>query len=124
MGMLVLLYAPAHMYWQLRGTYALSRFSAFWRMLALSCVRVGCDRDLRRRHDRDGRALTMNEIVEAAGTFAEGALLGRARRARAGEGDGMRPRPPASIAARSSTALLPHVRAARARPQDARGVPP
>ena len=36
MGMLVLLYAPAHMYWQLRGTYALSRFSAFWRMLALS----------------------------------------------------------------------------------------
>jgi hypothetical protein len=34
--MVVLLYAPAHMYWQLRGTYALTRFSAFWRMLALS----------------------------------------------------------------------------------------
>jgi hypothetical protein len=36
LGMLLLLYAPAHMYWQLRGTYALGRFSAFWRMLALS----------------------------------------------------------------------------------------
>jgi hypothetical protein len=35
-AMLLLLYAPAHMYWQLRGTYALGRFSAFWRMLALS----------------------------------------------------------------------------------------
>lgn len=36
LGMLILLYAPAHMYWQLRGTYALGRFSAFWRMLVLS----------------------------------------------------------------------------------------
>jgi hypothetical protein len=35
-GTVLLLYAPAHMYWQLRGTYALSRFSAFWRMLVLS----------------------------------------------------------------------------------------
>ena len=33
---LLLLYAPVHMYWQLRGTYGLRRFSAFWRMLALS----------------------------------------------------------------------------------------
>ena len=32
----VLLYAPVHMYWQLRGTYSLGRFSAFWRMIALS----------------------------------------------------------------------------------------
>ena len=36
LGFLVLLYAPVHMYWQLRGTYSLSRFSAFWRMIALS----------------------------------------------------------------------------------------
>jgi hypothetical protein len=35
-GLLVLLYAPAHLYWQLRGTYALGRLSAFWRMLVLS----------------------------------------------------------------------------------------
>ena len=35
-GFLILLYAPVHMYWQLRGTYALSRFSAFWRLIALS----------------------------------------------------------------------------------------
>jgi hypothetical protein len=35
-GFLMLLYAPVHMYWQLRGTYELRRFSAFWRMLALS----------------------------------------------------------------------------------------
>ena len=32
----VLLYAPWHMYKQLRGTYGVSRFGAFWRMLALS----------------------------------------------------------------------------------------
>jgi hypothetical protein len=32
----ILLYAPLHMYRQLRGTYALSRFSAFWRLIALS----------------------------------------------------------------------------------------
>ena len=36
LGVLILLYAPVHMYWQLRGTYALSRFSALWRMLVLS----------------------------------------------------------------------------------------
>ena len=36
LGFLILLYAPVHMYWQLRGTYALSRFSAFWRLIALS----------------------------------------------------------------------------------------
>ena len=35
-GFLVLLYAPLHMYRQLRGTYALGRFGAGWRMLALS----------------------------------------------------------------------------------------
>lgn len=35
-GLLLLLYAPFHMYRQLRGTYALSRFGAIWRMLALS----------------------------------------------------------------------------------------
>lgn len=35
-GFVMLLYAPVHMYWQLRGAYALSRFSAFWRLLALS----------------------------------------------------------------------------------------
>lgn len=33
---LLLLYAPLHMYRQLRGTYALGRFGAGWRMLALS----------------------------------------------------------------------------------------
>ncbi|WP_133364656.1 DUF3667 domain-containing protein [Qipengyuania sediminis] len=36
LGLLALLYAPFHMYRQLRGTYSLSRFSAIWRMLALS----------------------------------------------------------------------------------------
>ena len=35
-GGLVLLYAPVHLYRQLRGTYALGRFAAGWRMLALS----------------------------------------------------------------------------------------
>ncbi|MFA9201332.1 MAG: DUF3667 domain-containing protein [Cypionkella sp.] len=35
-GALLLLYAPFHLYRQLRGTYALSRFGAAWRMLALS----------------------------------------------------------------------------------------
>lgn len=35
-GLLLLLYAPFHMYRQLRGTYGLSRFGAVWRMLALS----------------------------------------------------------------------------------------
>lgn len=35
-GFLILLYAPVHMYRQLRGTYGLSRFSAFWRLIALS----------------------------------------------------------------------------------------
>ena len=35
-GFVMLLYAPVHMYWQLRGTYELKRFSALWRMLALS----------------------------------------------------------------------------------------
>ena len=35
-GFLLLLYAPFHMYRQLRGTYALGRFGAMWRMLALS----------------------------------------------------------------------------------------
>ena len=35
-GALLLLYAPLHMYRQLRGTYALGRFGAAWRMLALS----------------------------------------------------------------------------------------
>ena len=34
-GGLVLLYAPFHMYRQLRGTYALGRFGAAWRTLAL-----------------------------------------------------------------------------------------
>ena len=32
----LLLYAPFHLYRQLRGTYELSRFGALWRMLALS----------------------------------------------------------------------------------------
>lgn len=27
---------PVHLYKQLRGTYALSRFSAFWRLMVLS----------------------------------------------------------------------------------------
>lgn len=36
LGALLLLYAPLHMYRQLRGTYALGRFGAAWRMLALS----------------------------------------------------------------------------------------
>ena len=36
LGFLLLLYAPLHMYRQLRGTYALSRFSALWRLVALS----------------------------------------------------------------------------------------
>jgi hypothetical protein len=36
LGFLLLLYAPVHMYRQLRGTYALSRFSAAWRLVALS----------------------------------------------------------------------------------------
>ena len=36
LGLLVLLYAPFHMYRQLRGTYGLGRFGAIWRMLALS----------------------------------------------------------------------------------------
>lgn len=35
-GALLLLYAPYHMYRQLRGTYGVGRFGAFWRMLALS----------------------------------------------------------------------------------------
>jgi hypothetical protein len=35
-GFLMLLYAPVHLYKQLRGTYELRRFSAVWRMLALS----------------------------------------------------------------------------------------
>ncbi len=35
-GGLLLLYAPFHMYRQLRGTYALGRFGAGWRMIALS----------------------------------------------------------------------------------------
>ncbi|MFN6934504.1 MAG: DUF3667 domain-containing protein [Tsuneonella sp.] len=35
-GGLLLLYAPFHMYRQLRGTYGLSRFGAIWRMLMLS----------------------------------------------------------------------------------------
>ena len=35
-GAAILLYAPLHMYWQLRGTYALGRLGALWRMLALS----------------------------------------------------------------------------------------
>jgi hypothetical protein len=36
LGGLLLLYAPYHMYRQLRGTYDLGRFGALWRMLALS----------------------------------------------------------------------------------------
>lgn len=36
LAFLILLYAPFHMYRQLRGTYALSRFSALWRLIALS----------------------------------------------------------------------------------------
>ena len=35
-GALILLYAPYHMYRQLRGTYGVSRFGGIWRMLALS----------------------------------------------------------------------------------------
>ena len=35
-GGMLLLYAPLHMYRQLRGTYDLGRWGAFWRMLALS----------------------------------------------------------------------------------------
>jgi hypothetical protein len=35
-GALVLLYAPYHMYRQLRGTYGVSRFGGIWRMLVLS----------------------------------------------------------------------------------------
>ena len=35
-GFLLLLYAPVHMYRQLRGTYGLGRGAALWRMLALS----------------------------------------------------------------------------------------
>ena len=35
-GLLVLMYAPYHMYRQLRGTYGLSRFSSLWRLIALS----------------------------------------------------------------------------------------
>ncbi len=35
-AMLLLLYAPFHMYRQLRGTYEIGRFGAIWRMLALS----------------------------------------------------------------------------------------
>ncbi len=35
-GGLLLLFAPLHMYRQLRGTYALGRFGAGWRMLTLS----------------------------------------------------------------------------------------
>ena len=35
-GGLMLLYAPYHMYRQLRGTYSVSRFGGIWRMLALS----------------------------------------------------------------------------------------
>ena len=36
LGLLLLLYAPVHMYRQLRGTYGLGRGAALWRMLALS----------------------------------------------------------------------------------------
>jgi hypothetical protein len=36
LAFLILLYAPVHIYRQLRGTYALSRFSASWRLIALS----------------------------------------------------------------------------------------
>ena len=36
LGFAMLLYAPFHMYRQLRGTYSLSRFSAFWRLIVLS----------------------------------------------------------------------------------------
>ena len=35
-GGLLLLYAPYHMYRQLRGTYGVGRFGALWRMLVLS----------------------------------------------------------------------------------------
>lgn len=35
-ALLVLLYAPVHLYRQLRGTYALGRLSALWRLIALS----------------------------------------------------------------------------------------
>jgi hypothetical protein len=35
-GWILLLYAPWHMYRQLRGTYALGRWGALWRMLMLS----------------------------------------------------------------------------------------
>lgn len=36
LGFVILLYAPVHMYRQLRGTYALGWFSALWRLIALS----------------------------------------------------------------------------------------
>ena len=36
LGILLLLYAPLHMYRQLRGAYDLARWAAIWRMLALS----------------------------------------------------------------------------------------
>jgi hypothetical protein len=36
LGFLMLLYAPVHMYRQLRGTYSLGWFSALWRLIALS----------------------------------------------------------------------------------------
>jgi hypothetical protein len=36
LGLLLLLYAPYHMYRQLRGTYGVGRFGAIWRVLALS----------------------------------------------------------------------------------------
>ncbi len=36
LGFLMLLYAPIHMYRQLRGTYSLGCFSALWRLIALS----------------------------------------------------------------------------------------
>lgn len=36
LGLLLLCYAPVHMYRQLRGTYGVGRFGALWRLLALS----------------------------------------------------------------------------------------
>jgi hypothetical protein len=33
-----MLYVPLHLYWHLRGTYGLSRFGAFWRLLVLSAL--------------------------------------------------------------------------------------
>jgi hypothetical protein len=36
--LLPLLYAPIHLYWQLRGAYGLGRFGAFWRLLVISAV--------------------------------------------------------------------------------------